>query len=44
MKGMIVIGTALALIVGALNYFAPEGKAAMNVAGNSYHAKYEVVK
>lgn len=42
MKGMIAIGTALAIIVGALNYYAEDGKAAMQNAGNTYHAKYQV--
>lgn len=42
MKGMIALVIGTAVIVGAINYFAPEGKAAMQNAGNTYHAKYQV--
>lgn len=44
MKGLIVIGTVLTIIVGALNYFAEDGKAAIINAGNTYHAKLQTIK
>lgn len=44
MKGMIALVIGTAVIIGGINYFASEGKAAIQNAGTVYHAQYATIK